>query len=62
MKAEVIAMSIYGYNEEYMKKTLFEDGIEAGYNQRFAEGKVSTPIKSVETVMENLKTDVEKAQ
>ena len=25
-KAEVIAMSIYEYNEEYVRKTLFEDG------------------------------------
>lgn len=32
-KAEVIAMSIYEYNEEYVRKTLFEDGKETGYNQ-----------------------------
>lgn len=29
-KAEVIAMSIYEYNEEYVRKTLFEDGKEIG--------------------------------
>lgn len=29
-KAEVIAMSIYEYNEEYVRKTLLEEGIEKG--------------------------------
>lgn len=29
-KAEVIAMSIYEYNEEYVRKVLFEDGMEKG--------------------------------
>ena len=32
-KAEVIAMSIYEYNEEYVRKTLFEDGMEQGITQ-----------------------------
>lgn len=30
-KAEVVAMSIYEYNEEYAKKANFEAGEEAGY-------------------------------
>ena len=38
-KAEVIAMSIYEYNEEYVKKVLFEDGMELGYSRGFAEGQ-----------------------
>lgn len=38
-KAEVIAMSIYEYNEEYVRKTLFEDGKETGYNQGKAVGE-----------------------
>lgn len=25
-------MSIYEYNEEYVRKALFEDGVEKGYN------------------------------
>lgn len=29
-KAEVIAMSIYEYNEEYVRKTLLEEGMEKG--------------------------------
>lgn len=29
-KAEVIAMSIYEYNEEYVKKVLYEDGYDSG--------------------------------
>lgn len=38
-KAEVIAMSIYEYNEEYVRKTLFEDGKETGYSQGKAVGE-----------------------
>ncbi|MBQ6886204.1 MAG: hypothetical protein IJN54_01660 [Lachnospiraceae bacterium] len=30
-KAEVVAMSIYEYNEEYAKKANFESGEEAGF-------------------------------
>ena len=30
-KSEVIAMSIYEYNEEYARKTFFEEGQESGY-------------------------------
>lgn len=40
-KAEVIAMSIYEYNEEYVRKTLFEDGKETGYNQGKADGIIA---------------------
>ena len=35
-KAEVIAMSIYEYNEEYVRKTFFEDGIEKGIEQGYS--------------------------
>lgn len=37
-KAEVIAMSIYEYNEEYVRKSFFEDGKKAGYDQGKADG------------------------
>ena len=30
-KSEVIAISIYEYNEEYVRKTFFEEGQESGY-------------------------------
>lgn len=56
-KAEVIAMSIYEYNEEYVKKTLYEDGMEAGYDQ----GKQVTLVKSVEAVMQNFHVGLQKA-
>ena len=47
-KAEVIAMSIYEYNEEYVRKTLFEDGMEQGMEKELEHG-----IKSlVETCKE----------
>lgn len=37
-KAEVIAMSIYEYNEEYVRKTLFEDGMEVGMEKGMERG------------------------
>ena len=37
-KAEVIAMSIYEYNEEYARKAFYEDGAQAGYAQGVEEG------------------------
>ncbi|MBQ8591889.1 MAG: hypothetical protein IJ485_03965 [Lachnospiraceae bacterium] len=37
-KAEVIAMSIYEYNEEYVRKTFYEDGMEEGYTRGREEG------------------------
>ena len=32
-RVEVIAMSIYEYNEEYVRQSLFEDGEKSGYNK-----------------------------
>lgn len=37
-KSEVIAMSIYEYNEEYVRKVLFEDGMEKGMEKGMEEG------------------------
>lgn len=56
-KSEVIAMSIYEYNEEYVRKTLLQEGQEIGY----AEGKAEMLIKSIEKLMENLDIDIQKA-
>lgn len=64
-KAEVIAMSIYEYNEEYVKKTIHEEGYEQGKADGEAVGEAKGDakrlVKSVNTVMQNLKTDLEKA-
>lgn len=38
-KAEVIAMSIYEYNEEYARKAFYEDGAAAGYAQGKEDGR-----------------------
>ena len=70
-------MSIYEYNEEYVRKSLTEtgyeqgreDGIrqgrEAGITQGrmdgIREGKAETLAKSVEAVMRNLNLDLPKA-
>lgn len=56
-KAEVIAMSIYEYNEDYVKKTLYEEGYDAGKNK----GQSEVVLKNVESVMQNLHTDLEHA-
>lgn len=56
-KAEVITMSIYEYNEEYVKKTLYEDGMEAGYDR----GKSVTLVKNVEAAMKNFHVGLQKA-
>ena len=75
-KAEVIAMSIYEYNEEYVKKTLFEDGYDTGkldgynagkadgYNAGKADGVLQvafTLVNNIESAMKNLNIDLTKA-
>ncbi len=62
-------MSIYEYNEEYVKRTLLEDGMKAGYDKGKADGllegeirgRTETLVKSVEAVMKSLQTDAVKA-
>lgn len=64
-KAEVIAMSIYEYNEEYVKKTLHEEGYDEGYDAGLTEGeirgKAETIISNVDSVIKNLGLDLPKA-
>lgn len=56
-KAEVIAMSIYEYNEEYVRKSLYQDGIEDGYQS----GDASRLIHSVDSVMQKLNLNLEES-
>ena len=44
-KAEVIAMSIYQYNEEVIKREFYEDGVEAGLQAGRAQGIIKTARK-----------------
>lgn len=68
-KSEVIAMSLYEYNEEYVRKTFFEEGMETGYQEGkeegikegIKEGKAETLIKSVESVMQKFQVSLQKA-
>ena len=64
-KAEVIAMSIYEYNEEYARKTFFEEGQEEGYGKGVADGKregrAETLVNSIHKIMESLDLELEKA-
>ena len=70
-------MSIYEYNEEYVRKSLAEtgyeqgreDGIrqgrEAGITQGrmdgIREGKAETLVKSIDSIMKNLELDLQQA-
>lgn len=68
-KAEVIAMSIYEYNEEYVKKVLheegFEEGFDAGKSTGLSEGiitGISTKlVENIESLMKNLNLDLPEA-
>ena len=52
-KGEVMAMSIYEYNEEYVKKSLYEEGLE--------EGILKTLVKNVEAAMSNFHISLKEA-
>lgn len=60
-KAEVIAMSIYEYNEEYVRKSLFEDGMETGYNKGQQVGNARRLVQNVDSVMKKLGISLDKA-
>lgn len=56
-KAEVIAMSIYEYDEENAKKYYFSEGYEDGYD----EGKSAGLLENVASIMKNLNIGLSKA-
>lgn len=62
---EVVAMSIYEYNEEYAMRVTYEDGENAGYERGKAEGKAEgreqTLIHNIEAVMKNFGISLERA-
>ena len=76
-KSEVIAMSIYEYNEEYARKTFFEEGQESGYasgkKAGYDQGKkagidigidigiAKQLVQSVEAIMKKLSCDEQEA-
>ena len=68
-KSEVIAMSIYEYNEEYVRKALYEDGEENGYRKGEVIGyqkgekigKAETLIYTIESVMQNFHVNLQEA-
>lgn len=49
-KAEVIAMSIYEYNEEYVKKTIFEDGVAEGKMEGLIEGRTEERASMIASI------------
>lgn len=60
-KAEVIAMSIYEYNEEYVKKVLHEEGFEEGKSAGMLEGISTKLVENIESLMKNLSLDLPEA-
>lgn len=57
---EVVAMSIYEYNEEYAMRVTYEDGEIAGYERGKAEGLVIL-VHNIEAAMKNFGLSLEKA-
>ena len=64
-KSEVIAMSIYEYNEEYVKKVLYEDGEASGYQKGeesgYRKGEAKTLVQTIESLMQNFHIELQKA-
>ncbi len=60
-KSEVVAMSIYEYNEEYVMRVTYEEGEIAGYNREKMEGHEQNLIHNIEAIMKNLGINLEKA-
>lgn len=58
---EVVAMSIYEYNEEYAMRVTYEDGEIAGYERGKAEGFGQTLVHNIEAAMKNFGISLEKA-
>ena len=56
-KSEVIAMSIYEFDEEKFKKA----EREYGYSQGMEEGRLKGLVESVERVMKSLPAELERA-
>ena len=60
-KSEVVTMSIYEYNEEYVMRVTYEEGEIAGYERGKAEGSGQKLIHNIESAMKNLDICLEKA-
>lgn len=60
-KSEVVAMSIYEYNEEYVMRVTYEEGEIAGYKRGKADGHEQNLIHNIEAAMKNLGINLEKA-
>ncbi len=64
-RSEVVAMSIYEYNEEYIRRELHEDGYsegeKAGYDRGEADGRRKGLIEAVDRIMEKFHIDLSEA-
>lgn len=60
-KSEVVAMSIYEYNEDYVMRVTYEEGEIAGYKRGKEDERVESLIHTIEAAMKNLGISLEKA-
>jgi len=66
-KAEVVAMSIYEYNEEYVMRIQYEDGMEEGYAKGYdsgvalgrQEGDARRLVQIIDSVLSNFENNLE---
>ncbi len=54
-KAGVLKMSIYEYDEELHKKTLYEDGYDTGYGSGYGSGEQAGEVKQKLFICRNMK-------
>ncbi|MCM1040494.1 MAG: hypothetical protein NC434_14345 [Ruminococcus sp.] len=58
-------MSIYEYNEEYVRKAFYEDGEEKGYREGeetgYQKGESDMLLRAIDSIMQNLHMDLPKA-
>lgn len=60
-KAEVVSMSIYEYNEEYVRKSFMEEGRREGRREGHREGVDSGMMSAIRNIMESLHLTLEQA-
>lgn len=56
-RSEVVAMSIYEYNEEYIRRELHEDGYAEGYSEGETQGRRKGLTEAVDAIVKEFHID-----
>ena len=56
-RSEVVAMSIYEYNEEYIRRELHEDGYAEGYSEGETKGRCKGLTEAVDAIVKEFHID-----